>query len=314
MRIGGARRFGLTAAKDPCAADANSSISPPILPVAQDWSAEEVAATVADYFAMLEAELRGSKYNKAEHNRSLQMLLNDRSQQAIEFKHANISAVLIELGLPYINGYKPRSNYQELLKEEIELRLGVDRRVQEAAEAVVEAPADAVRPAVSLSELIVPAPTREHRDTVYERPESANSPRKGVNYLEREARNASLGRAGEEFVLEVERRRLWEAGSRSLADRVEHVSNTQGDGLGFDILSFDAKGRERLIEVKTTSFGAHTPFFVSHREVSVSAQRAADYALYRVFRFRAEPRLFIVEGALRDQFALEPIQYRASVT
>ena len=42
-------------------------------------------------------------------------LLDGRSDGAIEYKHENISAVLIELGYPYIEGYKPRCNYQQLL-------------------------------------------------------------------------------------------------------------------------------------------------------------------------------------------------------
>src|SRR6476469_6201410 len=63
-----------------------------------DWSREEVEATVADYLAMLSAELAGVPYNKAVHRRELVKLLDNRSEQAIEFKHANISAVLIDLG------------------------------------------------------------------------------------------------------------------------------------------------------------------------------------------------------------------------
>jgi len=86
--------------------------------VAEDRSTVEVAATVADYLAMLEHELPGEPYNKRDHNRRLQLLLNGRSHGAIEVKHQNISAVMIELGLPYVDGYKPRVNYQELLRTE----------------------------------------------------------------------------------------------------------------------------------------------------------------------------------------------------
>ena len=77
------------------------------------WAKEEVEATVASYFAMLHAQLSGTPYNKSERRRQLLPLLNDRSEQSIEFKHANISAILLELGRQYISGYKPRSNYQE---------------------------------------------------------------------------------------------------------------------------------------------------------------------------------------------------------
>ena len=91
--------------------------------------------------------------------------------------------------------------------------------------------------------------------------------------------NQSLGRAGEELVLEYEQKRLWAAGRRDLANRVQHVSATEGDHLGFDVLSFEADGRDRLIEVKTTQFGALTPFFASKNEVSISEARHSEYQL-----------------------------------
>ena len=281
--------------------------------MAEAWSAEEVAATVADYFSMLDAELRGESYNKAEHNRHLQGFLKDRSGPSVEFKHANISAVMIELGLPYIAGYKPRGNYQHLLKTEIEQRLQLDATLQETVAVAVGAQAPEVAVVASLDSVIVPMPTREKSDGTFERLRVAPSGSKRINYLEREAQNASLGQAGELFALAVEHRRLWEVGERGLADRIEHVAQSQGDGLGYDILSFEADGRERLIEVKTTRFGVYTPFFASKNEVAVSQDRAEQYALYRVFDYRAEPRLFIAAGSLRDQFDLEPVQYQASV-
>ena len=57
---------------------------------------------------MLSHQLHSTPYNKADHNRRLGHLLNNRSRGSIEFKHQNISAILIELGYPYIEGYKPR--------------------------------------------------------------------------------------------------------------------------------------------------------------------------------------------------------------
>ena len=63
-------------------------------PAYTDWSQEEVGLIVADYFTMLENELLHKEYSKAEHRRSLAPKLGGRSEGAIEFKHANISAVL----------------------------------------------------------------------------------------------------------------------------------------------------------------------------------------------------------------------------
>jgi hypothetical protein len=281
--------------------------------VAEAWSPEEVAATVADYFIMLAHELRQEPYNKRERNRRLQSLLKERSAGAIEFKHANISAVLLELGFPYIDGYKPRPNYQELLRTEVVARLERDTEVASAAEAVVEDPAPAPQTIRPIDEVFV-APPSPRTSSRRIRGENHSTPStRRIDYLQREARNAALGLAGEFFVLEVESRRLWERGHSRLAGRIEHIAQTQGDGTGYDILSYEEDGRERLIEVKTTTFGSITPFFASAREVSVSATREGSYQLYRVFNFRGAPQIFALRGSIQQTCLLEATEYRASI-
>ena len=131
------------------------------------------------------------------------------------------------------------------------------------------------------------------------------------NYLEVEMRNRAIGLAGEELAMRYEHERLWRAGKKDLADKIEHVARSQGDGLGYDILSFEITGQERLIEVKTTHFGALTPFFVSRNEVGVSETAEVNYALYRLFNFRRQPGLFVLDGPLRRSCDLEPFQYSA---
>jgi hypothetical protein len=68
---------------------------------------------------MLIAELRKKPYNKTTSRKKLLSLLNQRKAQAVEFKHANISAVLQDLGLPFLQGYKPRGHYQAALRVEV---------------------------------------------------------------------------------------------------------------------------------------------------------------------------------------------------
>ena len=86
--------------------------------MSHDWSRQEVEATVRDYFDMLASELRGGlRITKPPATRALRARLDDRSHGAVERKHQNISAVLIELGFPYINGYKPLGNVQNLLRD-----------------------------------------------------------------------------------------------------------------------------------------------------------------------------------------------------
>ena len=278
------------------------------------WSEFEVEKTIDDYFDMLRKELAGESYSKAKHRAELARVLDGRSQGAIEYKHENISAVLIELGHPYIEGYKPRFNYQQLLFDSVAARLGVDHRLERLVRQVSDAPATSVDVGDILSRQ-VPVPVVEHRGRT---PRSVTAhavpkARPVVNHLEREARNRSLGRMGERFALAFERARLAAMGLERYARQVEHVAETRGDGLGFDILSFEPEGEERLIQVKTTAFGRHTPFFVSSNELQVPREHGAHYHLYRVFSYRVQPRLFVLDGALDGVCSLSPVEYVARV-
>jgi len=111
------------------------------------WSAEEIEATVAEYFHMLALELSGQSYSKAEHRRRLLPQLRSRSEPAIELKHQNISAILIELRSPWIIGYKPRRNYQHALYDAVSVRVADDKRFDEIAAEAVERPAVVPMPA-----------------------------------------------------------------------------------------------------------------------------------------------------------------------
>lgn len=279
----------------------------------KDWTREEVEATVADYFDMLETEQRGEPVNKAAHRRALRKIVQ-RSEGSIEFKHQNISAVLIELGCQYVQGYKPRRNYQDLLRDVIVDRLEASPSLRQLLETAAERPADPTHVDDILS-ILVPPPRSEgtpRRSDGTSRIREAHQ-RSSFDYIAREQRNQSLGAAGELLVLDYEHRRLWTAGNKRLAERIEHVARTQGDHLGFDIRSFEETGADRLIEVKTTRSGEMTPFFVTRNEVQVSEKRSGDYHLYRVHRFDAGPKMFVLDGALPDACVLDPTVFKARV-
>lgn len=272
------------------------------------WNREEVEATVADYLHMLTMELTGQQYNKTDHRRKLIRLLINRSEGAVERKHQNISAVLIELGCPYISGYKPLGNYQDLLYKLVADRLRNNDLFDRAALAAVQMPAAA--PMLDdFSKVRVEPPKLSYTAREPDAPKIRTATKR--DYIDREARNASLGLAGEEFVVHYERWRLISGGYERLANKVEHVAKTQGDGLGFDVLSFDITGKERLIEVKTTSFGKETPFFITKNEVDLSRSEADHFQLYRLFDFRKEPHLFSFRGAVDNHCYLDPITFHA---
>lgn len=279
--------------------------------MANNWSDSEVEAAVADYFRMLRLELTGHKYNKTEHRRALMEQLNNRSDGSVELKHQNISAVLIEMGIPYIDGYKPRFNYQSsLLPGAVADYLKNNPQIQQ----LLAADAEATTHIPSVEDFLSawedpPAPDDRSGPTVLE-PRAIYNPG-GVNYLEREARNQSLGEAGEQFVINFERARLIRAGKESLADSIEQVSATVGPSAGFDIKSFEESGEDRFIEAKTTKYGKNTPFFVTPNELRFSQENAPSYYLYRLFRFRESPRLFALQGHMADRCILEPSEFIA---
>jgi hypothetical protein len=275
----------------------------------ENWSRLEVEACVADYLTMLTLELNGQRYSKTDHAKALMQKLDGRSRPSIEFKHCNISAVMLALGFPYIDGYKPRGNYQGMLLDVVEAQVQTHAGLQDAAQAAVLRPATAA--SLDAGEAIwvpAPKPLRIREASASYLPRFSPAKR---DYLAQETRNRSLGRAGELFVLGLEARRLHAAGKKALSERVEHVAATQGDGLGYDVLSFEEDGRERLIEVKTTAFGELTPFFVSRNELARSEADAERYRLYRVFDFRHRVRLFQLPGAIAASCTLEATTYLA---
>lgn len=258
---------------------------------------------------MLASELAGTAYNKASHRRALMPLLNGRSEQSVEFKHANISAALLDAGFPYISGYKPRSNYQTLLADVLAERMAYASQLQDVAAADADRPM--VVPEVDDILAVLTAAPKRARDTDKVAEPSRPAIRLTTNYVEREARNRSLGVAGELFVLNYERARLIRFGQESLAARIEHTAKVRGDYEGYDILSFDETGAERLIEVKTTKYGAETPFFVTRNEVFTSERRASLYHVYRLYGFRETPKLYTLPGAISQSCQLSAANFLA---
>jgi hypothetical protein len=282
----------------------------------EDWSPEEVRATVLDYMAMLKFELAGQAYNKSTHRRALLERLAGRTDGAVELKHQNISAVLRDLGHFWIPGYKPRSNYQGILATEVEAWVTANPEIERRALAAAEAPA-ATPEHFDFAAFEVKSPTlRTGSEAGVRELQASYGEQTRVafrrDYAACEARNSSLGLAGEELVVKFEQYRLSKDGLSRLAARVEHVSKNRGDGVGFDVLSFDANGNERFIEVKTTAFAKETPFFASASEVRFAKQNAERFSLYRLFEFRKSPKCYTLPGMIDDHCALDPISYRCS--
>jgi uncharacterized protein DUF3883 len=267
-----------------------------------DWTADELDAIVADYFVMLGDELARRPYVKAYHNAAL-VAQTGRSRGSVEFKYQNVSAVLERMGLPWIFGFKPARNYQGALVD------AIDRFLSKGSIARYEQLASVALPVNEDAAVFVPVPTLESVKVLPRRLERLI---RKFDPVERDFRNRALGKAGEEFVLDVERRALIQRDRRDLARKVRWVSEEDGDGAGFDILSYDQSGKERLIEVKTTNGAAKTPFFLTRNERDVSNERRDAWHLYRVHLFAQAPQIFTLQPPLEDSLYLNPESWRAS--
>lgn len=128
---------------------------------------------------------------------------------------------------------------------------------------------------------------------------------------ETDNRNSKIGKSGEEFVYLSEKRRLSGIGKPNFADLVLWASHEIGDGLGYDIMSYDDAGQKIFIEVKTTSGGIGTPFFLSANELEVSKEKGNRFKIYRLFNYPKEPKVYEVEGPLHKSLDLTPTNYRA---
>jgi hypothetical protein len=272
-----------------------------------NWSKTEVELITASYFDMLSKELPGKSYSKAAQRRELLPLLNNRSEGSVEFKYQNISAVLINLGQPYIKGYLPRYNYQKMLEDQViehlQENLTIEDLFKSFAEREVVPPLEPVRFTGLLVEPPEASKVSEQSIDYRKRPIK-------VNYLEREQQNTKLGLLGEQFILEYEKWDLIQRGREKFAEQVRWISREEGDGAGFDILSKNETGKDKYIEVKTTKLGKETPIYFTRNELLFSTSHPGDYHLFRLFDFERDVRLFIKNGGLDRICRAVPMMFK----
>lgn len=267
---------------------------------------------------MLTLELAGIRFNKSARRRALTPKLNDRSEGAVEFKHQNISAVLLGLNQPWINGYKPASQFQLSLVDEVLRRADVfenwDHAIEAASEGVAQSGRSkqprALRDPASL--FVGPAPTLSNRPPEVDPSFSMQITRR-YNAAERDENNRSLGRSGEQLVLAYEKYRLRSVGQKDLAESVVWTADVEGDGAGYDIASFKEDGSPRLIEVKTTNGYERSPFHISRNELSVSGANRDHWVLFRVYDFSRSPKAFELFPPLERHLELSPTSFLAKL-
>ena len=129
-------------------------------------------------------------------------------------------------------------------------------------------------------------------------------------FLKRHARNNRLGKLAQDIALQSERERLAELGVLN-AEAVKSVWDQPS--RGFDILSCEANGKKRLIEVKAARrLGGRLSFYLTDYEWRVS-QKRDNYYFYLVLNANSlRPTVLMIPAwRLRQQY-LKPTNFVAS--
>jgi hypothetical protein len=85
-----------------------------------DWNRQEIEAAVQAYFWMLGEQVAGNDFSKKRVIQRLQLGdLAARNRSAIERKLSNVSAILHEVGAPWVRGLKPLAHYQRALRDHV---------------------------------------------------------------------------------------------------------------------------------------------------------------------------------------------------
>ena len=99
------------------------------------------------------------------------------------------------------------------------------------------------------------------------------------DYIMEAKKKKGTGMTGEQIVIQYENERLGKIGKIAKWESVN-----KGDGLGYDILSYNDDGTKRYIEVKTTKGKENSIFYVTATELEASKKYKENYFLYRVYK------------------------------
>lgn len=127
---------------------------------------------------------------------------------------------------------------------------------------------------------------------------------KTTDYEKAQKEKAKIGLLGEEVVIQHENERLFKIGKKA-----ELVSKTKGDGLGYDVLSYNDDGSKRYIEVKSTNSSERTTFYITATELAACKKYGEAYYIYRLYKENGEWQISYYQGKEVEALCNCPYQY-----
>ena len=245
---------------------------------------------VADYYKTLLAEFfENNLYKKRSGGQQLEEALSEFSSTIEEISPLN--SVLITTSIPL-------EEYKEYLKRRTINHNFQASRKNEKLNSIRDLARNFSRvPPQKPKEFV--APERLYRTA-----------RKIDNWDEINRKRKMTGLKGEEIAVVIEQEFFESIGRNDLAQKIRHVSAEDGDGLGYDILSFFENGREKYIEVKSTTTSLSSPFYLSRNEFGFLKEHSEDAFIYRVLISGDEPQVKTDSSReFLEKNDLIPVQY-----
>lgn len=133
-----------------------------------------------------------------------------------------------------------------------------------------------------------------------------------VDFERKAKEQKELGDAGEELVKLYEIKKLE---NLKMLDKAKLVRIAK-PGEGFDVYSFDKNGKEKFIEVKTTSGDWKNRFYLTRHEIKFMRKNTSKYSLYRVYNFDEENNsgeYFELTGGIEERLIMDPTQFEVVI-
>ena len=256
-------------------------------------------AIVTAYFDQLFKSVTGQIFRRRDVLAGYADQLDKLEKGKLDRYFCQVSALLAELGLPFMTENHPwagashdlqnaLSNY---LAENIE-KLRNFRRV--ALHSKEDPPKE-----ITDSRLFWIAPPDPSSYRYSGVPEKLQNLPDALDFLIAETIDHKLHARAIDFVLAYEKARLRESGQSQLAEKIEKIDSRDRE-TGCDIISFDEDGEARSILVKPTHFGKHFPFIIFNDEIEDLRRGEAEHYIYRPFNLAFEYKLFVLKEGLSE--------------
>lgn len=119
-----------------------------------------------------------------------------------------------------------------------------------------------------------------------------------IDYVDLQAKKSKIGELGELIAYNY----IYDECIRNGIDKVPvHASKIEGDGLGYDIRSWDKNGVEIHNEIKTTTANSKDGFDITPSEIAASEEQNSIYRILRIYALdvkRGTAKICIYDGPI----------------